>query len=78
MKQYMIEYIKKSYPAGTRIELISMEDPFAPIYPGTRGTVRVVDDMGTIHVDWDNGRRLGLIPGEDSFNIIQEKEGDQT
>lgn len=65
-----IAYLKKNYPAGTRIELISMEDPYRPVESGTKGTVRVVDDMGTIHVDWDNGRRLGLIPGEDSFQRI--------
>lgn len=66
-----IAYLKKHYPKGTRIRLICMEDPFAPVYPGTEGTVRIVDDMGTIHVDWDNGRRLGVIPGEDSFEIIE-------
>lgn len=68
-KQQIAE-TKKSYPAGTRIELLSMEDPFSSIYPGEKGTVRVVDDMGTIHVDWDNGRRLGVIPGEDAFRKL--------
>jgi len=32
---------------------------------GTKGTVTHVDDIGTIHMKWDNGRGLGLIPGED-------------
>ena len=61
---------KEMYPAGTRIELISMEDPYAPIEAGTQGTVVFVDDMGTIHMKWDNGRTLGLIPSEDSFKKI--------
>lgn len=65
----LIELMKKRYPKGTRIELIAMEDPH-PVPFGTKGTVRHVDDMGTVHVDWDNGRRLGLIPWEDSFNVI--------
>jgi hypothetical protein len=42
--------------------------------PGTKGTVRIVDDMGTVHCDFDNGRRLGLIPGEDSFRIDRERK----
>lgn len=63
---------KEMYPKGTRIELISMEDPYAPVPSGTKGTVVCVDDMGTIHMKWDNGRTLGLIPGEDSFRKIEE------
>lgn len=61
-----VEYIKKNYPVGTRIVVEYMNDP-RPIAPGTRGTVRRVDDIGTIHCNFDNGRRLGLIYGEDHF-----------
>jgi len=50
-----------------------MGDDPRPIEPGTKGTVRIVDDMGTVHCDFDNGRRLGLVPGEDSFHIIAER-----
>lgn len=67
-----VERIKQDYPAGTRIELVSMEDAYSPVDPGTKGTVRIVDDIGTIHVAWDNGRRLGVIPGTDSFRKITE------
>lgn len=65
--------MKEQYPAGTRIELDYMGDDPRPIAPGTRGTVRVVDDMGTVHCDFDNGRRLDLVPGEDSFHAISER-----
>lgn len=68
----MVQRYKEQYPQGTRIELISMEDPFSPIAPGTKGTVRCVDDMGTIHMQWDNGRTLGIIPYEDNFKVIEE------
>ena len=56
---------KEMYPVGTRIELISMNDPYSPVPSGTRGTVRTVDDIGTVFPDWDNGRTLGVVPGED-------------
>ena len=51
-----------------------MGDDPRPVENGTRGTVRVVDDMGTVHCDFDNGRRLGLIPGEDSFRKLTDAE----
>ena len=80
--QIDVESIKKRYPVGSRIILHSMGDDPRPIAPGTKGTVRIVDDMGTVrivddmgtvHCNFDNGRRLGLIPGEDSFSIISER-----
>lgn len=49
---------KLNYPPGTRLELIEMGDDPRPVASGTRGTVKVVDDMGSIHMQWDNGRTL--------------------
>ena len=63
-----------NYPPGTRIELIQMGDDPRPVAPGTRGSVRFVDDMGSIHMHWDNGRTLALIPGEDSFRKLTPEE----
>ncbi len=68
-----VQELKKRYPAGTRIMLDYMGDDPRPIEPGIKGTVRVVDDAGTVHCNFDNGRSLGLIPGEDSFHKIQER-----
>lgn len=67
----LVERLKNKYPKGTRIEVDFMGDDPRPIASGTRGTVRCVDDVGTVHCDFDNGRRLGLIPGEDSFHIVE-------
>lgn len=69
-----VESIRQNYPPGTRIVLSSMNDPYAPVEPGTRGTVRYVDDAGQIGVAWDNGRSLSLIPGEDSFRKLTQQE----
>lgn len=67
---------KEQHPNGTRLELISMEDPQA-VSPGTRGTVQFVDDIGSIHMNWDNGRTLALVPKEDSFRKLTEQEIEQ-
>jgi len=54
-----------------------MNDPHHPVESGTRGTVEHVDDMGTIHMSWDNGRTLGIVPGEDEFRRLTQEEIDQ-
>ena len=66
--------MKDNYPSGTRIMLLSMGNDPCPIEDNTRGTVRVVDDIGTIHCSFDNGRSLGIVPGEDSFRKLTEEE----
>ena len=65
---------KLNYPPGTRLELFEMGDDPRPVASGTRGTVKVVDDMGSIHMQWDNGRTLALIPGEDRFRKLTQAE----
>ena len=59
-----VKEIRRQYPAGTRVELVRMEDVQAPP-TGTKGTVMCVDDTGTIHVRWDTGSSLGIVYGED-------------
>ena len=73
MDRKMAEFIKEQYPPGTRIRLNSMDDPYAPILPGTEGEVDFVDDAGQLHMKWDNGRTLALVPGEDSFSVLPPK-----
>ena len=68
----LVKRMKDTYTPGTRIQLDHMGDDPHPIPPGTKGTVRIVDDMGTVHCDFDNGRRLGLVPGEDVFHITED------
>ena len=68
------ERLKEKYPPGTKIECIQMNDPYRAVAPGSIGTVDHVDDAGTIHVSWESGSGLGLIPGEDHFRIIEKAE----
>lgn len=70
MTKAQVQFTKQNFPKGTRVKLIEMKDPYAPVPSGTEGTVEMVDDMGTIHMKWDNNRSLGLIPNEDVFVII--------
>lgn len=57
---------------GKRITLIKMCDDPNPIKAGSMGTIQGVDGIGQIHVNWDNGRSLALIPGTDVYQIIRE------
>ena len=65
--------IKERYPKGCRVQLVYMEDVQAPP-KGTKGTVRMVDDMGTVHVDWDNGSSLGVCLDEDRIQKISNEK----
>lgn len=65
---------KALYPPGTRIMLLHMGDDPNPVADHTRGTVTAVDDIGTVHCTFDNGRHLGLASGEDSFRKLTAEE----
>lgn len=69
--------MKENYLPGTRIMLLSMDDPYAPIPSGTKGTVVHVDDAAQIHMKWDNGRTLALVPDEDNFRKLTDEEFDE-
>ena len=60
-----LERVRREYPAGTRVELVRMDDVQAPPI-GTQGTVEGVDDTARIMVRWDNGSRLHVVYGEDA------------
>ena len=69
LRRETIEHLRKSFPRGCRVELLQIDDPQAPPI-GTLGTVIGVDDLGTIHVNWDNGSGLGVAYGEDACRRI--------
>lgn len=66
----MTEYPKKNIAAnrkpsqalvGRRIRLVNCGDTLSILQPGCLGTVTSIDDVGTVHVNWDNGSTLGLV-----------------
>ena len=63
----IVERIRKEYPVGSRVELVRMDDPQAPPV-GTKGTVRGVDDIGSIMVAWDNGSTARISAGGATMN----------
>ena len=69
----IIEHLRRTYPAGTTVELVHMNDDHAPP-AGTRGTEIFVDDIGTIHVRWNTGSSLGLAFGEDVCRIVKNSK----
>ena len=64
-----VSAIRRDYPVGTRIRLISMDDPYTKLTCGDCGTVQGVDDAGQIMMSWDRGGSLSLIPGVDRFSV---------
>ncbi len=71
ISQSTLESLRKEYPAGTRVELVRMNDEFnTRLIPGEKGTVQFIDDIGTIFVAWDCGSGLGVVWGEDVIKKI--------
>ena len=71
-----VELLRQRYPEGTRICLDHMED-LCPVESGTRGWFQLVDDAGTLHCKFDNGRMLGVIPDVDEFHIIEQEQTEE-
>ena len=67
-----VERLRQRYPEGTRICLDQMNDDPFPVESGTVGKGDHVDDIGTLHCIFDNGRTLGVIPDVDDFHVIRE------
>ena len=69
IREKELKLLRETYKEGDKVELVHMDDMQAPP-PGTKGTVRCVDDTGTIHVNWETGSSLGVLYGADSCRKI--------
>ena len=70
-RKEIVKAVRARYPVGTRVELVSMDDPYSKLKPGDRGTVKSVDDTGAVFVSWDCGSGLGVVYGEDRIRILE-------
>ena len=68
--------LRREYPAGTRVELVSMNDPWSKLKPGDKGTVTGVDDIGSLLMRWDNGSGLNVVFGEDKVRKVGDPNGE--
>ena len=72
MTPEILASLRERFPQGARVELTRpMDDPQAPPI-GTRGTVRGVDDSGSIMVAWDSGGSLHVLYGVDECRKVVE------
>lgn len=67
------EIIKKHYVKGTRIELVEEVDVNSMLEQGEKGTITSVDNLGFIHIDWDNGGSSVLEYGIDDFVVLNKE-----
>ncbi len=67
---YTVKMVRELYPAGCRVKLVRMDDPCSTLPPGECGTVMLVDDTGTVFVDWDCGSSLGVVYGVDEIRKV--------
>lgn len=63
-----INLLKQQYKEGTRVILYNMAGEDMPV--GLKGTIKLVDGIGQIHVNWDNGSTLPINTELDTFSII--------
>lgn len=66
--------LRDMYPNGTKIRLLKTMDDMQPIEAGSCGEVDYVDDAGSIHMNWENGRTLALVDEVDKFEIISKPD----
>ena len=64
-----LDRIRREYPVGTIIELLSMSDKQAPPV-GTLGEVVGCDSMGDLLMKWSNGSSLKVILSEDRVRKV--------
>ena len=58
---------------GMRIRMLHMDDQHG-VDEGMEGTIMRIDDLGTLHVNWDDGSQLGVIPELDKYELLPAED----
>lgn len=71
-----IDMPKPDVEKGARVRLLTCNDPYTRLERGQEGTVTHVDSLGTVHIAWDDGSTLGLVPAAgDRYKVIADACG---
>lgn len=65
LKPEEVAELKELFPIGCQVYCYSMEGE--PAMMGKTGKLRHIDDAGQLHVAWEGGGTLALVPGVDVF-----------
>lgn len=66
-----LEELNKTYPIGSKIKLLEDMEDTQGIRAGQFGILEYIDDEGSLHMRWDNGSGLAIIPEIDKFEVIE-------
>ena len=69
-----VEQVRLTFPRGTLVECIFIDDPYVTIPPVTIGEVTDVDATGTVFVIWRNGISIGAVCGVDKIRRIENAD----
>ena len=64
----------RGYRPGDRVQMVERNDPYAPILPGEKGPIAHIDDAGTLHMRWDDGRTLGVCLEKDVVRKVPPEQ----
>jgi hypothetical protein len=60
---------------GMRIRMGEMDGgELNPVDEDLEGTIHHIDDIGTLHVKWDDGRYVGVIPNVDTYQLLPAED----
>lgn len=78
MSSALGERAKHYYPVGSKVVLDELNDELRKndLLPGAKGIIHHVDSIGQLHIIWENGMKLALVPEEDRSHLDTTPDND--